>query len=128
MWLPLYGILSSLDLVRLGLCLKELSTCLPVGGILEGRRVLRFGRWCQYSFFGVFGRKEILGVSRMGKVFHGGYFSFFFFFFFILCIFGRWLFCPPCRLVLSIFLLVFLFLIKCFILYTSSILKGALRF
>jgi hypothetical protein len=82
MWLPLYGILSSLDLVRLGLCLKELSTCLPVGGILEGRRVLRFGRWCQYSFFGVFGRKEILGVSRMGKVFHGGYFSFFFFFFF----------------------------------------------
>jgi hypothetical protein len=34
--LPLCGILFSLDLVCLGLCLEELSTCLSVGGILEG--------------------------------------------------------------------------------------------
>lgn len=43
-WLSLRGILSLLDLVCLGLYLEELSTCLPVGGILEGRRMLRFGR------------------------------------------------------------------------------------
>jgi hypothetical protein len=33
MWLILCGILSLLDLVCLRLCLEELSTCLPVGGI-----------------------------------------------------------------------------------------------
>jgi len=51
-----------------GLCLVELSTCLLVGRSLEGRGALRFGRWCQSVFFGVFGRKEILGVSRMWRV------------------------------------------------------------
>jgi hypothetical protein len=37
MWLPLCEILPLLDLVCLGLCLEELSNCLPVSGILEGR-------------------------------------------------------------------------------------------
>jgi hypothetical protein len=58
-WLPLCGILSSLDLVCLGLCLGEFSICLLVGGILEGRRVLRFGRWCQYAFFGVWKERNL---------------------------------------------------------------------
>jgi hypothetical protein len=40
MWLSLCRMLSLLDLVCLGLCLEELSTCLLVGGILEGRGVL----------------------------------------------------------------------------------------
>jgi hypothetical protein len=40
MWLPLCGITFLLVLVCLGLCLEELSTCLPVGGSLEGRYVL----------------------------------------------------------------------------------------
>jgi hypothetical protein len=47
---------------------KELLTYLPVGGSLEGQGVLRFGRWCQFAFFGVFGRKEILGVFKMWRV------------------------------------------------------------
>jgi hypothetical protein len=65
MWLPFYGITFLLVLVCRGLCLEELSTYLPVGGSLEGRGVLRFGRWCQSVFCGVFGRKEIVGVSRI---------------------------------------------------------------
>jgi hypothetical protein len=52
MWLSLCGILSLLNLVCLGLCLKTLSPYSPVGEILEGR-VLRFGRWYQSTFFGV---------------------------------------------------------------------------
>jgi hypothetical protein len=57
MWLPLCRITFLLILVCLGLYLEELSTCLPVGGSLEGRRVLRFGIWCQSAYFNVFGRK-----------------------------------------------------------------------
>jgi len=53
MWLTLCGITFLLVLVCLGLCLEELSTCLLVGGSLEGREVLRFGRWCQSTFFSV---------------------------------------------------------------------------
>jgi len=37
---------------------------LLVGGRVEGQGVLRFERWCQFAFFGVFGRREILGVSK----------------------------------------------------------------
>jgi hypothetical protein len=46
----LCGMLSLLALVCLGLCLGVSSTCLLVGGHLGGRRVLRFGRWCQLAF------------------------------------------------------------------------------
>jgi hypothetical protein len=49
-------------------------------------------------------------------------------FFFIRCIFVQWLFCPHCRLALLISLFVFLFLIRCFLLYTSNVLRGALHF
>jgi hypothetical protein len=48
--------------------------------------------------------------------------------FFILCIFGQWLLCPHYRLVLPIFLFVFLFLFRCFILYTAGVFRGALHF
>jgi len=58
LWPPLCGIILLLVLVCLGLCLEELSTCLHIGGSLEGRGELRFGRG-----FGEF---------------HGGYFSFVF--------------------------------------------------
>jgi hypothetical protein len=68
MWLPLCGILFFLGLVCLGLCLEELSTYLPVGGRLEGQRVLRFGRWCPFVFFGVFGMRETLDVSKTWKI------------------------------------------------------------
>jgi len=50
MWIPLCGILSSLNLVCLELCLEELSTCLFTDGILKGPGVLRFGRWCIMHF------------------------------------------------------------------------------
>jgi hypothetical protein len=39
----------------LGLCLDGLSTCLRVGGPLEGLGVLRGGKWCPLAFFGLFG-------------------------------------------------------------------------
>jgi hypothetical protein len=42
MWLPLCGFTFLLDLVCLGLCLKELSIYLLVGGSLEGQGVLLF--------------------------------------------------------------------------------------
>jgi hypothetical protein len=64
MWLPLCRILFFLGLVCHGLCLVELSTFLPVGGRLEGQGVLRFGRWYPFVFFGVFGRRETLDVSK----------------------------------------------------------------
>jgi len=68
MWLLLCRIPFLIGLICLRLCLEELLTYLPVGGSLEGQGVLRFGRWCQFAFFGVFGRKEILGVFKMWRV------------------------------------------------------------
>jgi hypothetical protein len=35
----------------LGLCLDGLSTCLLVGGSLEGLRVLRCEKWCPHTIF-----------------------------------------------------------------------------
>jgi hypothetical protein len=64
MWLPLCGVISFLSLVCHGLCLEELSTYLLAGGRLEGQGLLRFGRWCRFASFGVYVRKEIIGVSR----------------------------------------------------------------
>jgi len=58
MWLSLYGITFLLVLVYLGLCLEELSTCLLVGGSLDGQGVLGFGRWCQSAFLCLKGNKS----------------------------------------------------------------------
>jgi len=44
-WLMFCGVLSLLVLVCLELFVGESLTCLLVGGRLEGRGVLRFGRW-----------------------------------------------------------------------------------
>jgi hypothetical protein len=44
MWLLLCEVLSLAVLGCLDLCLDELSTCLRVGGSLEGRRVMRCGK------------------------------------------------------------------------------------
>jgi hypothetical protein len=38
---------------------------LLVGGSLEGRRALRFGRRCLFASFGMFEEKEISDVSRI---------------------------------------------------------------
>jgi hypothetical protein len=57
MWLPLCGLTFLLGSVCLGLCLKELSIYLLVGGSLEDQEVLRFGRWCLSAFSGVLGNK-----------------------------------------------------------------------
>jgi hypothetical protein len=124
MWLPLCGILFFFGLVCLGLCLVELSTYLPVGGRLEGQGVLRFERWCPFVFFGVFGRRETLDVSKIWRtpwriLLPRS---------FVCCIFGRWPFCHPCRLDFLIFLFVFLCLLRHFLVYTSSVLRGALHF
>jgi hypothetical protein len=98
--------LSLLDLACLGLCLEKLSICLLVGGNLEGRGVLRFGRWCRSAFFCVW--KEInnrcfeyLKSSMediLASFFHTS---------------NLWTvaFLSP-RLVMSIFLFAFLFLVR----------------
>jgi len=99
MWLPLCRIMFFLGLVCLELCLEELSIYLPVGGRLEGQGVLRFGRWCQFAFFGVFGRRKILGVSKTWRI----PWRILLPRSFICCIFGRWPFCHPCRLSILIF-------------------------
>jgi hypothetical protein len=62
MRLMLCGLIFLIVLVCLGLCREELLTCLLIVGSLEGREVLRFGRWCLFAFFGVFGKKEISDV------------------------------------------------------------------
>jgi hypothetical protein len=53
MWLLLYGVFLAAS-GCLGLCLDGLSTCLRVGGPLEGQGVLRCGKWCPLAFFGLF--------------------------------------------------------------------------
>jgi hypothetical protein len=65
MCLTLCGLIFLIILVCLGLCRKELLTCLLVGGSLEGRRALRFGRRCLFASFGMFEEKEISDVSRI---------------------------------------------------------------
>jgi hypothetical protein len=49
-------------------CLKEFSIYLLVGGSLVGQGGLRFGRWCLSAFFGEFGKKEIVGVSKIRRI------------------------------------------------------------
>jgi hypothetical protein len=103
MWRLLCGIMSFLGLVCLGLCLGELSIYFLVGGRRVGQGVLQFGKWCLYAFFGVFGRREILGVLKTWRIpwrilLHR---------FYICCIFRRRLFCHPCLLAFLIFLFVF---------------------
>jgi hypothetical protein len=99
-------------------------TCILVSGRLESRGVPRFGKWCRHAFFGVFGSKEVIGISRIWRSPR----RIFYFLFSILCIFGRWLLCPLYSLVLAIFLFIFQFLVKCFLLYTSYVLRGTLCF
>jgi hypothetical protein len=86
-----------------------------------GQGVRQFGRWCLFAFFGVFGRREILGVLKTWRIrwrilLHR---------FYICCIFGRRLFCHPCLIAFLIFLFVFLYLLRRFLVYTSSVLRGA---
>jgi len=86
-----------------------------------GQGVRQFGRWCLFAFFGVFGRREILGVLKTWRIrwrilLHR---------FYICCIFGRRLFCHLCLLAFLIFLFVFLCLLRRFLVYTSSVLRGA---
>jgi hypothetical protein len=100
---------------------EELSIYLHVGGRRVGQGVLQFGRWCLFAFFGVFGRREILGVLKTLRI----PWRIFLLRFFIRCIFGRRLFCFPCVLAFLIFLFVFLCLLRRFLVYTSSVLRGA---
>jgi len=95
----LCGIMSFLGLVCLGLCLGELLIYLHVGGRRVGQGVLQFGRWCLFAFFGVFGRREILGVLKTWRI----PWRILLLRFFIRCIFGRRLFCLPCLLAFLIF-------------------------
>jgi hypothetical protein len=104
----------------LGLCLRELLIYLLVGGRRVGQGVLQFGRWCLFAFFGVFGRREILGVLKTWRI----PWRILLLRFFIRCIFGRRLFCLPCLLAFLIFLFVFLYLLRRFLVYTSSVLRG----
>jgi hypothetical protein len=121
MWLLLCGIMSFLGLVCLGLCLGELSICLHVGGRRVSQGALQFGRWCLFAFFGVFGRREILGVLKTWRIPWRISLPRFF----ICCIFGRRPFCLPRLLAFLIFLFVFHCLLRRFLVYTSNVFRGA---
>lgn len=114
--------MSFLGLVCLGLCLGELSIYFLVGGRRVDQGVLQFGRWCLFAFFGVFGRREILGVLKTWRI----PWRILLLRFYICCIFGRGLFCHPCPLAFLIFLFVFLCPLRRFRVYTSSVLRRRL--
>jgi hypothetical protein len=89
--------------------------------------VLRFGRWCQFACFGVFGRKEIFRCFEdlescmediLVSFFHTLYLWTMAFLSPLLISFADFL--VPC--------IFFLFLVMCFLLYTFSVLRGALHF
>jgi hypothetical protein len=71
--------------------------------------------WRLMLFHCVIDKQNILGCGEL----LGGYFSFVFSYAISL---DNGFFCPHCRLALLIFLFVFLFLVRCFLLYSSSVL------
>jgi hypothetical protein len=68
MWLLLYGVHSSIVLGCLELCPNRLSTCLLVGGPLEGQEALWFGKWQLFASFGAYGEIETIVALRIWKV------------------------------------------------------------
>jgi hypothetical protein len=123
-WLLLYGVFTLAASRCLGICLDGLSTCLRVDGPLEGQGVLRCEKWCPIAFFGLFGRRGIIGTLRVWR----DPWRIFYHLYSILCIFGLQPLCPLRRLVMMIFLFDFLFLDRCLLLYTPSVLSDALCF
>jgi hypothetical protein len=124
MWLPLFGVFFSIALGCPELCLDVSLICMIVGGPLVGQGVLGCGKWCLHASFGVYGRKGIIEILRIGRVLCG----IFFLCYLKLCIFGRRRMCFLCQLVLVIFFLVLPFLVRLFRLYTSRVLMGVSRF
>jgi len=60
-----YGVLFSVELDCLGLCLDKEWICLLVGeGCLADVRAKRCGRWCHHAFCGVFSGEEMIDVLR----------------------------------------------------------------
>jgi hypothetical protein len=62
-----YGMLSSVALGCLRLCLAGWSICLLVGGQMVALIVLLCGRWSSLAFCGVLGEKETIETSRTRK-------------------------------------------------------------
>jgi hypothetical protein len=60
-----YGMLSTVALCFLGLCLVELLIWMYVGGLLIPLRVLLCGRWYFLVFYDVFGGKGMTGVLKI---------------------------------------------------------------
>jgi hypothetical protein len=121
MWLLLCGVLSSVVLGCLGLYPDGLSTCLLVGSPLEGQGMLWFGKLSLFAPFGAYGEKETRGTLRIWKIpwkkfYHRST---------LLCTFGLQLMSILCLLLLLTFSLAFLFLIRCFFVY-SQCTKGRL--
>jgi hypothetical protein len=110
-WLMLCGVLFSVVSGCLGLCPNGLSISLLVGGPLEGQWVLRCGKLRLFVSFGAYGGKWTIGALRIWKVHWRRFYSLFT----LRCTFRLRLMCIFCRLVLMTCLLVFLFLIRCFL-------------
>jgi Ca2+/Na+ antiporter len=84
--------------------------------------VLRFGRWCQYAFFGVWNERNLRCFEDV-ESFMEDILALFFHILYL------WIvtFMSPLSLSFVDFV-VFLFQVRCFILYTFGVLRGALRF
>lgn len=98
MWLPPFGVLSSVVLGCSRLCLVVLLPCLNVGGPLAGQRVQQCGRWFLVASFDVCGGKRMIEVLRTMR----GCWGILYLCSLKLCIFGRRRMSLPCLLVLVI--------------------------
>jgi len=103
------------------LCLDGLLICLLVGGLQASRGVLRCGKWRPFASFGAYGGKEIIGALRTWRRPLKNFYPPI-----TLCIFELRLMCSPYLLAFFIFLLISL--VRRFLLYTPSVLRGASRF
>jgi hypothetical protein len=65
--LMLCGVLSLAVLGNHGLCRDKSLTCVLVGDLVEGQGVLLCGKWCLFVCSGLFGGKEIIGLSRIWR-------------------------------------------------------------
>jgi hypothetical protein len=61
----LCGATSLVGLVCFGSCLDVSLTCVLVGAPLERLGVMWFGKLCLFAFFGQYGRRETIGISRI---------------------------------------------------------------
>jgi hypothetical protein len=120
----LCGATSLAGLVYLGSCLVAFQNYALVGVLLEGLGVLWSGKWCLFAFFGHFGGRETIDVSKMWKVQWKRSLPLSC----TPCIYGLQLTFPLGLFAMQAFFLAFLFLVRCSFCIYPMYFWGALRF